>query len=65
MKSARDAGHALMPYQSVAVLQTQQGPLAGLTFLVNDLFDLRSYPTSACQPLCLFVLFEINFFESR
>jgi amidase len=45
--------HALMPYPQVDVPCAEDGPLAGLTFAVKDLFDVAGYPTSGGNPLIL------------
>ena len=49
----RDDAHAFMPYPEAAVPHAAQGPLAGLTFAVKDLFDIAGYPTSGGQPFVL------------
>ena len=45
-----DHARAFMPYPAVAVPNAADGPLAGLTFAVKDLFDVAGYPTSAGSP---------------
>ncbi|WP_210495801.1 amidase [Microvirga antarctica] len=49
----RDPARAFMPYPPVAVTSATDGPLAGLTFAVKDLFDVAGYPTSAGSPQML------------
>jgi len=42
-----------MPYPDAPVAHAADGPLAGLTFAVKDLFDVAGYPTSGGQPFVL------------
>jgi len=42
-----------MPYPEAPVPNAPEGPLAGLTFAVKDLFDVAGYPTSGGQPFVL------------
>jgi amidase len=51
--SLREASRAFVPYPEVPVAHAAQGPLAGLTLAVKDLFDVAGYPTGAGQPLML------------
>jgi len=53
MTLIRDAARAFMPYPDVDVPHAADGPLAGLTFAVKDLFDVAGYPTSGGQPFVL------------
>jgi amidase len=39
-----------MPYPPIAVPHVADGPLAGLTLAVKDLFDVKGYPTGAGSP---------------
>ncbi len=48
-----DAAHAFMPYPEVPVHHAPDGPLAGLSFGVKDLFDVAGYPTSGGSPIIL------------
>ena len=45
-----DPARAFMPYPASAVTNAAEGPLAGLTFAVKDLFDVAGYPTSCGSP---------------
>ncbi len=45
-----DPAHAFMPYPAVPVPHAATGPLSGLTFAAQDLFDVAGYPTSAGSP---------------
>jgi amidase len=45
-----DPVRAFMPYPAAPVPNAPDGPLAGLTFGVKDLFDVAGYPTSAGSP---------------
>ncbi len=45
-----DSAFAFMPYPSVAVPHAANGPLAGYTFAVKDLFDVAGYPTGGGNP---------------
>jgi amidase len=53
MSMLRDAARAFMPYPDGAVPHVADGPLAGLSFAVKDLFDVAGYPTSGGQPFVL------------
>jgi len=44
---------AFLPYPAVPVEHAADGPLAGLTFAVKDLFDVAGYPTGGGNPLLL------------
>ena len=46
---------AFMPYPPANVMNAHQGPLAGLSFGVKDLFDVAGYPTAAGNPVMLAV----------
>ncbi|PWC22795.1 amidase [Brenneria roseae subsp. roseae] len=46
----QDNAFAFMPYPAVAVGHAPQGPLAGFTFAVKDLFDVAGYPTGGGNP---------------
>jgi amidase len=48
-----DPARAFMPYPASPVPHASEGPLAGLTFAVKDLFDVAGYPTSGGSPLLL------------
>lgn len=45
-----DPAHAFVPYPGVELPHAADGPLAGLTFAVKDLFDVASYPTGGGNP---------------
>jgi amidase len=45
-----DSAFALMPYPHVEVAHAASGPLAGLTFVAKDLFDVAGYPTGGGNP---------------
>ena len=45
-----DPVRAFMPYPAVEVANTADGPLAGLTFAVKDLFDVAGYRTGCGCP---------------
>jgi amidase len=45
-----DSAFALMPYPHVNVPNAASGPLAGLTFVAKDLFDVAGYPTGGGNP---------------
>jgi len=53
MTMLRDAARAFMPYPDAPVAHAADGPLAGLTFAVKDLYDVAGYPTSGGQPFVL------------
>lgn len=48
-----DPVQAFMPYPAVAVMHAAEGPLAGLTLAVKDIFDVAGYPTGCGQPHAL------------
>ncbi|MEZ5651712.1 MAG: amidase [Burkholderiaceae bacterium] len=48
-----DPAHAFVPYPEVSVDHATQGPLAGLSFGVKDLFDVAGYPTGCGNPIML------------
>lgn len=48
-----DPCRAFMPYPPVAVEGASTGPLAGLTFGVKDLFDVKGYRTGCGNPIKL------------
>jgi amidase len=48
-----DSAHAFVPYPAAPVPHTADGPLAGLSFGVKDLFDVAGYPTGGGNPLLL------------
>ena len=50
MTFATHPARAFMPYPDVAVPNAPEGPLAGLTFAVKDLFDVAGYPTGGGNP---------------
>jgi amidase len=45
-----DPARAFVPYPPVEVPGAPDGPLAGLTFAVKDLFDVAGYPTGGGSP---------------
>jgi amidase len=45
-----DPAFAFMPYPAVAVPHAPDGPLAGLTVAVKDLYDVAGYPTGGGSP---------------
>lgn len=45
-----DPYNAFVDYPDVAVSHAQDGPLAGLTFAVKDIFDVAGYPTGCGNP---------------
>ena len=49
----KDPAHAFMPYPAADVANAPEGPLAGLTFAVKDLFDVAGYPTGVGSPQML------------
>lgn len=53
MLLADDPVHAFMPYPPVPVDSAADGPLAGLTLAVKDLFDVAGYRTGCGSPLKL------------
>jgi amidase len=50
MLLTEDPAHAFVPYPPVEVPSAPDGPLAGLTFGVKDLFDVAGYPTGCGSP---------------
>ncbi|MBR0566102.1 amidase [Azoarcus sp. L1K30] len=46
----RDPAHAFVPYPAVELAHAAEGPLAGLSFAVKDLFDVTGYPTGGGNP---------------
>jgi len=48
-----DPFRCFVPYPQAPVKHAATGPLAGLTFAVKDLFDVKGYPTGAGSPLVL------------
>lgn len=48
-----DPFRCFVPYPEVPVKHAAAGPLAGLSFAVKDLFDVKGYPTGAGSPLVL------------
>lgn len=46
----RTAFRAFVPYPDAAVPNAPEGPLAGLTFAVKDIFDVAGYPTGCGNP---------------
>ncbi|WP_176084602.1 amidase [Martelella sp. HB161492] len=49
----QDPVHAFMPYPAVEVDRAGDGPLAGLTFGVKDIFDVAGYRTGCGCPMKL------------
>jgi amidase len=45
-----DPVHAFVNYPDVPVANAADGPLAGLTFAVKDIFDVAGYPTGCGSP---------------
>lgn len=48
-----DPFRCFVPYPQATVKHAATGPLAGLSFAVKDLFDVKGYPTGAGSPLVL------------
>ncbi len=48
-----DPFRCFMPYPDTPVKHAPDGPLAGLTLAVKDLFDVKGYPTGAGSPTVL------------
>ncbi|MGO4736118.1 amidase [Bosea sp. 2KB_26] len=48
-----DPFRCFMPYPDAPVKHAPDGPLAGLTLAVKDLFDVKGYPTGAGSPTVL------------
>lgn len=46
----KDPYNAFIDYPDAAVTHAPDGPLAGLTFAVKDIFDVASYPTGCGNP---------------
>ena len=46
-----DTVNAFLPYDFVAIQAATNGPLAGLTFAVKDIFDVVGYPTGGGSPV--------------
>jgi amidase len=46
-----DTVNAFLPYEFVAIQAATNGPLAGLTFAVKDIFDVVGYPTGGGSPV--------------
>ncbi|MDO9597076.1 MAG: amidase [Azoarcus sp.] len=46
----KDPAHAFVPYPAIALPHAADGPLAGLSFAVKDLFDVTGYPTGGGNP---------------
>lgn len=53
MLLTNDPYHAFMPYEPIPVASAADGPLAGLTVAVKDLFDVTGYRTGSGCPLKL------------
>ena len=53
MLLSNDPARAFVPYPAVPVPGAAEGPLAGLTFAVKDLFDVAGYPTGGGSPTVL------------
>lgn len=53
MLIADDPVRAFMPYQAVPVASAAEGPLAGMTLAVKDIFDVAGYRTGFGNPLRL------------
>lgn len=51
MKRINDEVGAFVPYDPVDVASADDGPLAGLTFAVKDIFDVAGYPTGCGNPI--------------
>lgn len=45
-----DPYNAFVSYPAIAVANSSNGPLAGLTFAVKDIFDVAGYPTGCGNP---------------
>src|SRR5690606_31272858 len=50
MLQTRDPLNAFLDYPEVAVSSSTEGPLAGLTLAVKDIFDVAGYPTGGGNP---------------
>lgn len=50
MLDADDPVHAFVPYPDAPVPSAPDGPLAGLTVAVKDIFDVAGYPTGCGSP---------------
>jgi len=53
MHLPENPARAFVPYPVAPVAHAADGPLAGLTFAVKDLFDVAGYPTGGGNPLLL------------
>jgi amidase len=53
MPLENDPVHAFLPYPAAPVPHAPDGPLAGLTLGVKDIFDVAGYPTGCGQPTTL------------
>lgn len=53
MQLPDNPARAFVPYPATPVANAPEGPLAGLTFAVKDLIDVRGYPTGGGNPLLL------------
>lgn len=53
MLITKDPYHCFMPYEPVPVANAANGPLAGLTLAVKDIFDVAGYRTGSGCPLRL------------
>jgi amidase len=51
MLLANDPVHAFVDYPAVEVPSAPNGPLAGLTMAIKDLYDVAGYPTGVGHPL--------------
>jgi amidase len=47
---SRETFHAFVPFPEAPVPHAADGPLAGLTLAVKDLYDVKGYPTGAGSP---------------
>ncbi len=50
MPQINDTVHAFMDYPAVEVPSAENGPLAGLTFAVKDIYDVAGLPTGCGNP---------------
>ena len=51
MRQINDEVRAFVPYEPVEVASAEAGPLAGLTLVVKDIFDIAGYPTGCGNPI--------------
>src|SRR5206468_784189 len=51
--SARDIARAFVPHGHFRIEGAARGPLAGLTFVAKDLYDVAGHPTGAGNPTWL------------